>query len=117
MLKVYGPNNATDRCAPALSRRQGLQVSALVPRKYVQVSVESIWELLEVSRSSGISIPQVRRAKSGDAHAGCADTWGDMWLNKLHSIYHEQRKVPIQNSCCLNLVCDADETAGASTLS
>ena len=70
MLTVYEPNNDTDRPAPALRRKRvGLQVEPGAPRKCVQVAVESIWDVLEESRFSGVSIPKHGKANEASCVA------------------------------------------------
>ena len=80
MYLVHHPDN---KPAPALSSRA---------RPYVQVHAETIWKLLEESRSAGCILSTFVATKTGGSHVGCSRNRAIDWMGKYHSMYCDRRE-------------------------
>ena len=103
LINIYGPLHRTDKPPPALRR----QVEEHAPggvRKYVQLQADAIWQLLVDARCGGVSVPQLILTRGLDAHAGCTTSRGEVWQNKLDSMYRDRRSGGFDESYHINLV-------------
>ena len=92
-----------DTAAPAPS----LGALGRCKRKYIKVTVDTMWRILEQARSSGISAAQVAGVRQADAELGVSRGTTLAWQGKLNFLYHQRRQM-LFNGCVshINLVAD-----------
>jgi len=98
-VEVYCQVHDTAKPAPAMqspaklraaSREQEREGNAREP--YTRVHPQVAWDIMEQSRSTYTSVRQVLDVRRDDAHTGCGPQLGEVWVNKLLTIYQERRR-------------------------
>jgi len=76
-------------------------------RSYVQLPTDTIWDMLEQSRESNISINQVLKTRRLDQHVKGSHSRGSSWMNKHHWIYDQLRNRGLDGVMHFNFATDA----------
>ena len=106
VLDVFVPNNveAVDRPPPALRHRNKLAGDDT--RKYVAVSPEAVWSLIEKSNAAGVSLHGAIKLKSDEGTLGCTAGRCDLWTNKLLQMYSDRASLGFLHVKHYNIVSD-----------
>ena len=105
---MYMPNHESHQPPPALRHLKGT--------KYVKVSTDAIWNLMEKANSTGTSLAGAIALKSDDATLGCSPSMCDLWMNKLQQMYTERASLGFLNVSHFNIVADGSTHSCQDTL-
>ena len=99
VLKVYSADNSlTGRAPPALVTKISLK------RKYVVVSAEAAWDIMDKAHHARANIEQAIRLKDDDASFDCSSSRADVWAQKKIQMYCERTTAVITQNYHWNLV-------------
>jgi hypothetical protein len=108
VTNVYMPNHNTEHPPPALRKHKDV--------KYVRVSVDAIWNLLEQAKATGISLAGATALKHDDTALGCTPSQCDHWINKFQQMYMQRVSMGFLNVSHFNIVADGSTHSCKDTL-
>ena len=112
ILELHMPNNVNvDTAPPALHHKASEN-----KRQYTEVSPEAIWELMDRSSLTGMSLRGAIKLRSDEATLGCSPTQCDHWTNKLQQMYSCRASLGFLNVKHFNIVADGSTHSCHDTL-
>ena len=69
--------------------------------------MDAIWELIEESQNTGVSLPTLARTKQKEKQGGCSEHTVRHWMNKLHAMYSHRASLSFRDVRFFNLITDS----------
>ena len=103
VLKVYSADNSlTGHAPPALVNT----ARGPLKRKYVVVSAEAAWDVMEKAHHARANLEQAIRLKDDEASLGCHYSQAERWAQKKNQMYCERTSAVFTHIYHWNLVAD-----------